>query len=170
MEMSLAAIRTDNWSSVDSWILRHGPKGKLDMTLPKRIHEVVRRTGGGLNVHVALNWIHRIEDRKGRLTSLRAIFGKDVLDDWEEVVQSFIGLDMTDEALNVLMPSVLLDAQEWSMIQAFLAHQEISDDGLKELVWALAFGERWEQVTSPETAMKTPGLEELVDLGDWGYA
>lgn len=179
-EMSLEAIRTDNWSMVDSWILRHGPNGKLDMTLPNRIHEVVRRTGGGLNVHVALNWIYWIKEPTGpskkgsrrnpRLTSLRAIFEKDVLDDWEEVVQSFIGLEMTDEALNVLMPSVLLDAQDWSMIQALLAHQKISDDGLKELVWALAFGERWEQVTSPETAMRTPGLEELVDLRDWGYA
>ena len=169
-EMSLEAIRTNNWSRVDSWVSRHGPDGKLDLILPKRIHEVVRRTGSRLNVHVALNWIHQIEEQRGRLTSLRAIFGKDVLDDWEEVIQSFIGLDMTDEALNVLMPSVLLDAQDWSMIQALLAHQKISDDGLKELVWALAFGERWEQATSPETAMRTAGLEELVDLGDWGYA
>ena len=170
MEMSLEAIRTENWSRVDSWVKRHGPDGKLDLTLPKSIHEVLRRTGGGLNVHVALNWICRIEGRKERLTSLRAIFREDVLNDWEDVVQSFIGLDMTDEALTVLTPSVLIDGKEWSMIQALLAYQKISDDGLKELIWALAFGERWEQVTSPETAMRTPGLEDLVDLGDWGYA
>ena len=157
-EMSLVASRSGaNWNAVDSWLLENGLHDRLDLQMPGRIHEVLRRIGTGLNVHLLLNWIHQIERRDRRLTSLRTIDWKDVLDDWENIVQSFIGLDMIDEALTVLSPSVILGEDEWSMVLGLLAHGEISNEGLDELIWALAFGERWQQVKNPETATSTGG-------------
>lgn len=68
------------------------------------------------------------------------------------------------------IPAVVMEGEDWEYALKWLAVSDVDSACLEGLVRALAFGERWEQVASPETAMRTPGLEELVDLGDWGYA
>ena len=67
------------------------------------------------------------------------------------------------------LPSCIL-RDDWDDLFDCVSVSLLENDELEFLLVSLAFGERWEQVTSPETALRTPGLEKLVELKKWGYA